>query len=262
MDHGITVRASGKVAEVVMDRPPVNAVAAETYEALTAAFRELSDRTDAHAVILRSAGRLYSAGADLKQPAESDSLAERGPERRQRLARTCYEAILDCTLPTIAAVNGAALGAGAVLAACCDIRLAATDARIGLPEIKAGRCGGGSHLMRILSQGQVRLMYFTGDPISAEDAYRLGLVQQVCEPDRLLTETRDLAARIAEQSPLGLRLAKQALNEAEKHHVRSGYPAEQVYTLRLGTHPDAAEAAGAILEKRAPVWSWPAVQEV
>ncbi|WP_249028310.1 enoyl-CoA hydratase-related protein [Saccharopolyspora spinosa] len=255
------METTDKVAEVIINRPPVNAIAAETYEAITVAFRELSSRTDVHAVILRSAGRIYSAGADLKQPPESHSAAETGPERRQRLARTCYEAILDCTLPTIAAVSGAALGAGAVLAACCDIRLADDDAKIGLPEIKAGRCGGGSHLMRILPQGQLRLMYFTGDPLSADDAYRLGLVQRVCQPDQLLAEARELAAQIAGHSPLGLRLAKQALNEAEKHHVKPGYAAEQVYTLRLAAHPDAAEAARATLEKRPPVWSWPSTCE-
>lgn len=261
MDHGITVETHDNVAEVVIDRPPVNAVGAATYEALTVAFRDLSRRTDVHAVILRSGGRLFSAGADLKEQATSSSVAESGAERRQRLARTCYDAILDCTLPTIAAVNGAALGAGAVLAACCDIRYAATDARIGLPEITAGRCGGGAHMMRVLPMGEVRLMYFTGDPLDAIDAHRLGLVQRVVEPDQLLSEVRALAARIVGHSPLGLRLAKQALNEAESLPVRQGYPAEQAYTLRLGAHPDAAEAASAVVEKRAPQWSWPTVSK-
>ncbi|MGW0827379.1 enoyl-CoA hydratase-related protein [Streptomyces sp. NPDC002845] len=259
--HGVRVEIREAVAEVVLDRPPVNAVTVEMYETLATAFRELSARTDVHAVILRSDGRLFSAGADIKQPVEAVSASESAAERRQRMARTAYEAILDCALPTIAVVNGAALGAGAVLTACCDIRYAATDARFGLPEINAGRCGGGSHLMRLLPQGQVRLMYFTGDPVDAEEAYRIGLVQKVFEPQAVLGEARALAARIAAKSPLGLRLAKQALNEAEDLPVRPGYAAEQVYTLRLGAHPDAAEAARAVLEKRAPVWSWPDVAE-
>lgn len=262
MNHGISVEKSSNVAEVVIDRPPVNAVSGGMYEALTAAFCELSARTDVHAVILRSAGRLFCAGADIKEPATSDSVAESGAERRQRLARSCYEAILDCALPTIAVVHGAALGAGAVLAACCDIRYMATDAKIGLPEIKAGRCGGGSHLMRLLPQGQVRLLYFTGEPVDADEAYRIGLVQRLSQPDTVLDDARELAARIAKLSPLGLRLAKQALNEAEKLPVKQGYPAEQAYTLRLGAHPDAAEAAKAVIEKREPMWSWPDVPEV
>jgi enoyl-CoA hydratase len=259
--NGVRVETRGAVAEVILDRPPVNAVTVEMYETLVTVFRDLSARTDVHTVLLRSAVRLFSAGADIKQPVEPVSESESAAERRQRMARTCYEAILDCTLPTIAVVNGAALGAGAVLAACCDIRYAAADVRIGLPEINAGRCGGGSHLMRLLPQGQVRLMYFTGDPVDAAEAHRIGLVQRVFEPDEVLERARELAARIAAKSPLGLRLAKRALNEAEDLPVRPGYAAEQVYTLRLGDHPDAAEAAKAVLEKRAPVWSWPGVAE-
>lgn len=259
--HGVRLEIHGPVAEVVLDRPPVNAVTVGMYETLTTVFRELSARTDVHAVVLRSAVRMFSAGADIKQPVEAVSPSESAAERRQRMARTAYEAILDCSLPTVAVVNGMAFGAGAVLAACCDIRYAADDARIGLTEINAGRCGGGSHLMRLIPQGQVRLMYFTGEPLDAQEAYRIGLVERVAAPDTILTEARELAGRIATKSPLGLRLAKQALNEAEALPVRSGYAAEQAYTLRLGAHPDAAEAAEAVLEKRAPAWSWPGTQE-
>ncbi|SCG10661.1 Enoyl-CoA hydratase/carnithine racemase [Streptomyces sp. MnatMP-M27] len=259
--HGVRLEIHGPVAEVVLDGPPVNAVTVGMYETLTTVFRGLSARTDVHAVILRSTVRLFCAGADIKQPVEAVSPSESAAEMRQRMARTAYEAILDCALPTIAVINGAALGAGAVLAACCDIRYAADNARIGLPEINAGRCGGGSHLMRLLPQGQVRLMYLTGDPVDAQEAHRTGLVQRVATPDAVLAEARELAARIAAKSPLGLRLAKQALNEAENLPVRPGYAAEQVYTLRLGAHPDAAEAAKAVLEKRAPVWSWPGTPE-
>lgn len=261
MDTGINVTTRGRTVEIVLDRAPVNAIAVETYEALTVAFRETSKRTDIHAVILRAEGKLFSAGADLKQPADSDSLAETGPERRQRIARTCYEAILDCSLPTIAVVQGAAMGAGAVLAACCDIRYASTEATFVLPEIRAGRCGGGRHLMRMLPQGETRLMYFTGEPLDAEDAYRFGFVQRIATHDRVLDKARTLADSIAEKSPLGLRLAKQALNEAEVLPVKAGYAAEQKYTIRLAEHPDAAEAARAVLEKRTPAWSWPAVPE-
>ncbi|WP_262700725.1 MULTISPECIES: enoyl-CoA hydratase-related protein [Streptomyces] len=260
-EHGVRLETHGPIAEVVLDRPPVNAVTVEMYERLVTVFRGLSSRTDVHAVLLRSDVRMFSAGADIKQPVEAVSPSEDAAERRQRMARTAYEAILDCALPTIAVVNGAALGAGAVLAACCDIRYAARDARIGLPEITAGRCGGGSHLMRLLPQGQVRLMYFAGEPVDAAEAHRTGLVQRVAGTEEILAEARELAGRIAAKSPLGLRLAKRALNEAEVLPVRPGYAAEQVYTLRLGAHPDAAEAARAVLEKRAPVWSWPEVPE-
>ncbi|MYU11177.1 enoyl-CoA hydratase [Streptomyces sp. SID8361] len=254
----MTVLAADGVAEVTLSRPPVNAVSVRMYEELTAAFRALSRRNDVHAVVLRSDQRMFCAGADIKQQVDSPTIAESTNEYRQRLARMCYDAILDCAVPTIAAVHGHAIGAGAVLAACCDIRYASDDARLGLPEINVGRCGGGRHLMRLVPQGATRLMYFTGEPVDAQEAWRFGLVQRVVAPDELLDSVRELAAKIAAKSPLGLRLAKKALNESESLGVREGYAHEQIYTLQLAESPDAAEAARSVLEKRPPKWSWPA----
>jgi enoyl-CoA hydratase len=255
----IELHIEGPVAEVVMNRPPVNAASLTMYEELTTVFRDLSERSDVHAVILRSANpKMFSAGADIREAAEAVSPAESVFEMRQRYARTCYDAILDCAVPTIAVVNGHALGAGAVLAACCDIRFAASDLSIGLPEINAGRCGGGRHLSRLIPQGRMRLMYFTGEPLDAEEALRYDLVQYVGKDGDELTEARAVAARIARKSPLGLRLAKRALNESEALGVREGYAHEQKYSIRLAKSPDAREAAAATLEKREPRWSWPA----
>lgn len=258
---GVHVETGGLVAEVILDRPPVNAISTGMYESLIAVFRRLSVREDINVVILRSANeRIFSAGADIRQTTDAPSVAESANEYRQRLAHTCYDAILDCAVPTIAVVNGAALGAGTVLAACCDIRVASAGARLGLPEINAGRCGGGRHLMRLIPQGKTRLMYFTGEPIDAGEAHRIELVQAVCEPGTELGYARELASRIAAKSPYGLRLAKRALNECEWMDVSDGYAQEQIYTLRLNEHPDAQEAARAVLERRAPVWQWPAVR--
>jgi enoyl-CoA hydratase/carnithine racemase len=259
--EGVRVETGDRVAEVILDRPPVNAVNTRMYESLIAVFRELSAREDVNVVILRSANeRVFSAGADIRQTTDAPSIAESANEYRQRLARTCYDAILDCALPVIAVVNGTALGAGTVLAACCDIRVASAGARLGLPEINAGRCGGGRHLMRLIPQGKTRLMYFTGEPIDAVEAHRIELVQAVCEPGAELGYARALASRIAAKSPYGLRLAKRALNECEWMNVSDGYAREQVYTLRLNLHPDATEAAAAVLDRREPVWQWPAVR--
>lgn len=255
----LQLHVDGPVAEVVLDRTPVNAVSLKMYEELTTVFRDLSQRTDVHAVILRSANpKMFCAGADIRETVDAISPAESVFELRQRWARTCYEAILDCAVPTIAVVNGHALGAGAVLAGCCDIRFAAADLSIGLPEINAGRCGGARHLARLIPQGRLRMLYFTGEPMDAEEALRLDLVQYVGKDGDELEQARALAAKIARKSPLGLRLAKRALNESEAMGVREGYAHEQKYTIRLAQSPDAQEAAAATLEKREPRWSWPA----
>jgi len=259
--EGVRVQTGGLVAEVILDRPPVNAVSTGMYESLIAVFRQLSAREDVNVVILRSANeRIFSAGADIRQKTAAPGIAESANEYRQRLAHTCYDAILDCALPTIAVVNGTALGAGTVLAACCDIRVASAGARLGLPEINVGRCGGGRHLMRLIPQGKTRLMYFTGEPIDAAEAHRIELVQAVCDPGTELEYARELAGRIAAKSPYGLRLAKRALNECEWMNVSDGYAREQVYTLRLNEHPDATEAAQSVVERRAATWQWPAVR--
>ena len=255
--NGIRVTQRGRVAEVVLDVAPVNAISAAMYEGLTRVFRGFSARTDINVVLIYSAlERGFSAGADIKEAFDADGGGTSSVEQRQRLARDCYEAILDCAVPTIAVVHGFALGAGSVIPACCDVRIGADDASIGLPEINAGRCGGGRHLMRLIPQGTTRLMYFTGDPMDAAEAFRVGYLQAVHPRERVLEEARSLAAKIAAKSPLGLRLAKRALNESEVLDVRAGYRCEQVYTVELAAHPDAAEAAAATLERREPVWTW------
>jgi enoyl-CoA hydratase len=154
----------------------------------------------------------------------------------------------------IAAVNGPALGAGQVLASVADIRIASERATFGTPEINVGRCGGGAHLGRLVPPGMLRLMYFTGEPISAWEAHRVGLVDQLVSAKRLMPAARELAQTIAAKSPLGLRLAKEALNRAEWLPVEDGYALEQQYSTRLMATDDAREAARAAVEKRSPVF--------
>jgi enoyl-CoA hydratase/carnithine racemase len=253
----VQIETRGQVAEVILRRPPVNAVSLQVYQELIEAFTSFAHNNDVHCVLLRSDldGR-FSAGADLKEAGQGTA-TESAMDYRQRLAREAYEAILDCAVPTIAAVNGFALGAGLVMAACCDVRIAATTATFALPEIKVGRCGGGRHLMRLVPQGQARLMYFTGEAVTADQARAMGLVEQVVEPSVLLDSARALAASIASNSPMGLRMAKEALNACEAMPVREGYREEQKYTIALGKSRDAIEAAAAVMEKRKPVWNWP-----
>jgi enoyl-CoA hydratase len=248
----ILVETSGKVVSVVLDAPPVNALTVSRYLELADTFDELGRRNDVHCAIFAARGsKAFCAGLDLHEfatwPAERD-------HERAAAARRTFAALRKCALPVIAAVNGPALGAGCVLAACCDIRIAAERATFGLPEINVGRCGGGAHVGRLLPQGTLRRMFFTGRPISAAEAYRVGFVEEVVPAERLLEAARELAAAIAEKSPLGLRLGKQALNEAEALPVEEGYALEQGYSTRLLHTEDAREAARSVIEKRAPAF--------
>jgi enoyl-CoA hydratase len=244
----LAVETSDRIATVTLNRPPVNALAAELIEDIAEVFQSLGTSFDVNCVILTGAGtRAFCAGLDLN---ESFPATPAEDSKRQRL----YSAVRHCEVPVIAAVNGPALGAGAVLAAVCDVRIAADNATFGLPEINVGRCGGAAHLGRIIPQGALRRMVFTGSPIPAQEAWRLGLADQIVSSDQLLPVARALAAVIAAKSPLGLRYAKKALNEIEVMRVEEGYALEQEYSAKLMQTADAKEAKRALIEKRAPIF--------
>jgi enoyl-CoA hydratase/carnithine racemase len=253
----IDIEVSEGIGVVAMNRPPVNAMTASLYVDLRNAFEAVANLTEVRVLVLRSAiDRVFTAGADIKELGQRLEKADPGyDDARQLAARTLVTTLLDLPIPTIACVNGPALGTGVALAACCDIRYASERATFGLPEINVGRCGGGRHSMRMFPQGTVRQMYFTGRPVDAKEAYRLGAVQKVVAHGEELGATMELAREIAGKSPLALRMAKEALNTCEWMPITEGYQAEQQFTIRLGKSNDAKEAARAFTEKRAPVWT-------
>jgi enoyl-CoA hydratase len=132
------------------------------------------------------------------------------------------DAITDTPQVTIAAINGPAIGAGAALISCCDIRIGSPRATICLPEINVGRCGGARHWMRLLPQGVLREMYFTGQPLSADDALRFGAISRIVPGEELRAATAALARTIAGKGAVALRLAKQALNGCEELPLSAG----------------------------------------
>jgi enoyl-CoA hydratase len=248
----VIVETSGKVASVTLDRPPVNALTMALYQRIAEVFDELGKRNDVHCAVLSARGsRAFCAGLDLRE-----FLAAKVEDDPQRAAivRRMFSAVRHCAIPVIAAVNGPALGAGCVLASVCDIRIAAEHATFGIPEINAGRCGGTAHMARHVPPGLLRRMFFTGAPISAQAACRLGFVEEVVPRDRLEAVAKELAALIASKAPLGLRLGKEALNRVEFMPVEDGYALEQEYSTRLMHTEDCREAARAVLEKRAPMF--------
>jgi len=242
----------GRVGTITLDRPPVNALRTKTYTELAEALEALVAERRLSVAILRSgSARIFSAGADVKEL----PMSPQRDEERQRLARAVFERILRFPVPVICAVPGPALGGGCALAAVSDIRLATRDASFGVPEINVGRAGGARFLMRLLPQGVVRRAYLTGTPISADDALRLGLVNELFDDAQSLDiGAYELAREIAAKSPTAIRLAKQSLDLAERLPIESGYEVEQQFSLRLASTPDALEAASAFREKRQPVW--------
>ena len=248
----IRIERSGAVARVTMDRPPVNALTLADYEALTEAFEEIGGDPTINCVVFTGAGsKAFCAGKDLH---EFVSARLEDDEANAVIIRRTFATIRHCPVPVIAAINGPALGAGCVLAAVSDIRLSVPTATFGLPDINIGRCGGTAHVGRLVKQGMLRRMVFTGRPIKAPMALVTGLVDELVDPAKLLDTAHALADDIAQKAPLGLRLGKESMNAAEFLPVDEGYALEQTYSTKLMATEDAREAVRAVVEKRAPVF--------
>ncbi|MDP6704964.1 MAG: enoyl-CoA hydratase/isomerase family protein [Alphaproteobacteria bacterium] len=241
------------IAVVTMDNPPVNAQDQRFHEAMMATFDRLSDEDEVRVAVLTGAGKVFSAGADIKARVG----VERGPGEgwgHNRRARECFHAIMECKKPVIGAINGPALGAGLAVAASCDILLAAEEASLGLPEINVGLLGGGRHTMRLFGHSRTRRMMLTGYRVSGPELLRLGIVEACVPGPELMATAMEMAAEVAAKSPVAIRLAKHALNTIEEMSLRDGYRFEQNMTAELSGYEDSKEAMQAFVEKRSPVF--------
>ena len=246
----IDIKVADGIAVVTMSNPPVNAQNAEFNIEMAYAFDMISDRRDIRVAVLTGAGKVFSAGADLKSRPDRSKAGERWQHNRR--ARESYHSIRECLKPVIAAINGAALGAGLAVAASADILLAAEEATLGLPEIDVGLLGGGKHTQRLFPHSTLRRMMLTGYRVPGPELYRLGVVEACVPRDQLMPLAMRMAGEIASKSPAAIRLAKRTLNTIEDMSLRDGYRYEQYMTTELGDHPDSVEARTAFLEKRKP----------
>jgi enoyl-CoA hydratase len=242
----IDVRRDGPIAEVVLNHPPVNALPAQGWARLAATMEELGRDPAVRVVVVTAAGRGFCAGVDIKElAADSRKIVD--------VNRGCYDAfaaIYECEVPVIVAVHGYCLGGGVGIAGSADLVVASDDATFGLPEIDRGALGAATHLMRLFGMQKTRRMLYTGEPITADEAYRLGGIQAVVPPERLRAEAFELASRIAEKSPRAVRLAKWSLNGIELIDIKKSYRFEQGFTLELYTSPESQEARNAFVGKR------------
>lgn len=241
------------IATVTMNRPPVNAQTRETREELIAIFDALSDDAEVSVVILRSATKAFSAGADIKE--RTGIAASKGDYvRHNRLAREFFYAVADCEKPVIAAVNGPAIGAGFALMLACDIMLASEDAWFQMPEVNVGLAGGAAFILDHFSKSRCSAMYYTARRYPASELYRLGVIETVTAPNALMDSAMEYAREIAQKSPMALAAAKRAFGTVAEMPVRDAYRYEQSLTVGLSRTEDAKEAQRAFVEKRKPVF--------
>jgi len=249
----LMARLDGHVAVLAMNFPPVNAMSRTLSEELTATLDFISETPEVRAVVLTGAGKQFCAGADLKGRAD----VIKGPgdlPAHSRRTRECFHALRECEKPVVAAVNGAALGAGLAMVASCDIIVVSEKATFGLPEIDVGLMGGASHAGRLFSHSLLRRLVLTGYRVPGPELYRLGIVEACVAPEALMPAAMDIAQTIASKSPLSVRMAKQTLNAIEDMTLRDGYRYEQDMTAAISRTEDAKEAQRAFAEKRPPVF--------
>jgi enoyl-CoA hydratase len=239
------------VATITLNRPPVNALEPQIREELVWAFDTMHDRDDVRAIVLAARGKVFCAGADIK--AKTTMSDEPGTYvRANRLIREAFYCILECPKPVIAAVHGAAIGAGFAMASCCDIIVAAEDAFFSMPEINVGLAGGVGFLQRVMPQHKLRWLLLSGERITPGELHRMGIVEKVVPAEDLTKAAMGVATMIAAKSPVASRMIKESFALAEDRTLRDAYRLEQNVTVALSKKDDTREAQRAFVEKRKP----------
>ena len=237
---------------LTLNRPEkLNALNRKVMDELDACFRNFREDSEVKVVILTGAGeKAFAAGADIKE------LAELSPVEGKEFARRgqgVLDGIENLGKPVIAAVNGFALGGGCELALACTLRIASETARFGQPEAKLGMIpgyAGTQRLPRLVGKGRALELLLSGEPIPAQEAYRLGLVNQVVEPQNLITAAEALARKIMVNAPLAVRFALEAVNHGLQMTQEEGQFLEATLFGLCCATEDMKEGTRAFLEKR------------
>lgn len=249
----VVLEREGPIAVVTICNPPVNALDAQVIDEIEQVFDGLRERSDVLAVVLTGAGeKAFVAGADISQ---FPALKREGGTALSRKGQNAFQKIADFPVPVICAVNGFALGGGLELALACDIRVAAENARLGLPEVSLGIIpgyGGTQRLARAVGPSMAKKLIFSAAPIDANEACRIGLADQVTQAGKSLEEALNLARTIAQRGPLAIKAAKKAVNEGIELKLADALLLEAREFGSLCETRDKDEGAAAFLEKRKP----------
>jgi enoyl-CoA hydratase/carnithine racemase len=236
------------VVIVTIDNPPVNALPVAGWFALADALRAAGRDRRTRVVILRSEGKGFQAGVDIKELAADPTNAS-----LIGVNRGCYEAfaaVYDCEVPVICAVQGFCVGGGIGLAGNADIVIASDDATFGLPEVDRGALGVATHLARFVPQHKMRAMFLTGTTVTAAELLAFGTIERVVPREQLLDTALELADVIAKKSPIVMRRAKESLNMIDPVDVKRSYRFEQGFTFELNLSGDSDELRQAFVDKR------------
>ena len=249
----LLVERRGRVAVITINRPQkMNALNIQTRAEGAAALDELRDDAEVRVVVITGAGdKAFVAGADIAEFEGRTAVTQRDV----MTGRSLFTAVDVFPKPVIAMINGYCLGGGCELALSCDLRIASENAKLGQPEINLGIIPGGGgtqRLTRLVGEGKAMELILTGDVIDAQTAYNIGLVNMVVPAADLEAKTMEFANRIAEKSPVALRMAKEAVKTAARSNLDEGLRREiDLFALTFSS-ADKDEGVRAFLEKRKP----------
>ena len=244
----------GAIAYVTLNRPKVlNALNTPTWADLAAAFREARDDADVRGVILTGAGdRAFIAGADIGELAHLGAFEA---QESSRFGQGVLDLIENLGKPVIAAINGFALGGGCETAMACTLRIAVESAKFGQPEVALGLIPGGGgtqRLPRLVGKGRALQLILSGEMIGAQEAYRIGLVNEIVPAAQLIARAEAILKKIASNAPIAIRLALEAANKGAETSQSEGLLLEAGYFGLCAATDDKREGTSAFLEKRAP----------
>ena len=252
---GLVSLELGRVAHLELVNPPLNLITGELLEELDAALAVLAaaPADEVRAVVLTGSGeRAFSAGSHV---GEFEAQRRPGGRARLELEERVSRRLADLPMPTIAAIEGNALGGGLELTLACDLRIASSSARLGLPEVRLAvtpGAGGTQRLPRIVGPARAKELILSGRIVGAEEAERIGLVNEVVPPGEARARADAIAAEIAARGPLAVREAKRLIDAATDRDLADGLAAELDASGRLFASDDMLEGASAFFAKRDP----------
>jgi enoyl-CoA hydratase len=246
----------GGIVQITINRPEkLNALNNATMEELDDAFGRVEQGAEYRGLILTGAGpKAFVAGADISELVNATPLDGKSRCLRDQAVMRRLETMHK---PSIAAINGYALGGGLELAMCCSMRIAASTAKLGLPEIRIGvfpANGGTQRLPRLVGRGRALEMMLTGKPVDAAEAYRIGLVNHVVEPAELIAFSRTLLATIVENAPVAAACILECVDTGLEAGLEAGLRFEAAMYAAVSSSEDRREGTRAFLEKRRPVF--------
>jgi enoyl-CoA hydratase len=253
MAENVLLERRDRIAIITINRPDkLNALNIATRKELAEALDELRDDREIRVVVITGAGeKAFVAGADINEFAGRTAVEQRAVMK----AKSIFTAAGDFPKPIIAMIKGFCLGGGCELALACDIRIASERAKFGQPEINLGIIPGGGgtqRLTRLIGEGKAMQMILTGEMIDAQEALRLGLVNEVHPAAELEAKTMEMASKIAEKSPVALAMAKTSVKNAARTNLREGLDHEVDLFALCFSSEDKEEGVRAFLEKRKP----------